>query len=117
MSMAFYQYVEFLLKERKSLEDKLETMDKAELIRFGRQLLATYEQSLRGFEQWFTDFTVMERMDPEMVRDIAKNLIRVGFALLQYDIDVTRTWNKIEEALKKRKEEEDLKKKTAHTIV
>ncbi len=115
--MSFYQYVDFLLKERKNLEEKIESMNKAEMIRFGRQLLATYEQSLKGFDDWFTNFYIMDKMEPKMIREMLKNLVRVGFQLLQYDREVTKTWYEMEEQQKKQEAEAEMKKKAASSIV
>jgi len=115
--MSFYQYVDFLLRERKNLEEKLGSMNKAEMIRFGRQLIATYEQSLKGFDDWFTNFYIMEKMDPKMIRDMLSNLIRIGFQLLQYDRDVTKTWYDLEEREKRQEAEAEMKKKSASSIV
>jgi len=93
-SMASWvQYINFLLQERKSIEAKLDKMGKAELVGFDRQLIEACQQSLKGFDGWFTDFSIMERMDTELVRDIAKNLLRIGFSLLEYDRDVTKLWH------------------------
>jgi len=90
---SWVQYINFLLQERKSIEEKLEKMGKAELVGFDRQLIEACQQSLRGFDMWFTDFSIMEKMDTELVRDIAKNLLRIGFSLLEYDRDVTKLWH------------------------
>jgi len=90
---SWVQYINFLLQERKSIEEKLERMGKAELVGFDRQLIEACQQSLKGFDSWFTDFSIMEKMDTELVRDIAKNLLRIGFALLEYDRDVTKLWH------------------------
>ncbi|RJS74191.1 DUF2153 domain-containing protein, partial [Candidatus Bathyarchaeota archaeon] len=112
--MTFYRYVDYLLKERKNLEEKLKTMSKAEMIRFGRQLIATYQQSLKGFDEWFTNYGIMEKMEPELVRDIVLNLMNIGFELLRYDRDVTMMWLEREQKeLKRKKEEEERKRQTS----
>lgn len=115
--MSFYQYVDFLLREKRNVEEKLESMNKAEMIRFGRQLIATYEQSLKGFDDWFTNFYIMDKMEPKMVRDMVTNLIRIGFQLLEYDRDVTRTWYDMEEKEKRQEAETEMKRKSASSIV
>ncbi|MEM2904245.1 MAG: DUF2153 family protein [Candidatus Bathyarchaeia archaeon] len=115
--MSFYQYVDFLLRERKSIEEKLNSMNKAEMIRFGRQLLATYEQSLKGFDDWFTNFYIMDKMDQNMIKEMIKNLINVGFQLLEYDRDVTKRWYDLEEREKRQQAEAEMKKKSASSIV
>jgi len=96
--MSFYQYIDYLLKERKNLEDKVKHMSKAELIQLGRQLLATYRQSLKGFDEWFTNFYVMDKMDIDMLKDVILNLMRIGFQLLEYDRYITWLWYEKEEA-------------------
>jgi len=90
---SWVQYINFLLQERKSIEEKLDKMVKAELVGFDRQLIEACQQSLKGFDAWFTDFSIMEKMDTELVREIAKNLLRIGFSLLEYDRDVTKLWH------------------------
>jgi hypothetical protein len=96
--MSFYQYIDYLLKERKNLEDKVKYMSKAELVQLGRQLLATYRQSLKGFDEWFTNFYVMDKMDIDMLKDVVLNLMRIGFQLLEYDRYITWLWYEKEEA-------------------
>lgn len=112
--MTFYRYVDYLLRERKNLEDKLKTMDKAKMIRFGRQLIATYQQSLKGFDEWFTNYGIMEKMDTELVRDIVLNLMNIGFELLKYDRDITMMWLERErKEFKRKKEEEERRRQTS----
>jgi hypothetical protein len=89
---SWVQYINFLLQERKNIEQKLDKMGKAELVAFDRQIIEACQQSLKGFDAWFTDFSIMEKMDRELVREIAKNLLRIGFSLLEYDRDVTKLW-------------------------
>ncbi|MEM2848878.1 MAG: DUF2153 family protein [Candidatus Bathyarchaeia archaeon] len=114
--MSFYRYVDYLLKERKNLEEKIKTLDKAEVIRFGRQLIATYQQSLQGFDEWFTNYGIMEKMEPELVREIVTNLMSIGFELLKYDRDITMMWLEREQKEMKRKKEEEEKKKQTSII-
>jgi len=90
--LSYLQYIDFLLKERKDIEEKIKTMNKAEMVQFGRQLIATYLHSLKGFDDWFTTFYIMEKMEPELIREIIRNLIEIGFKLLEYDRDVTHMW-------------------------
>ncbi|MEM1569303.1 MAG: DUF2153 family protein [Candidatus Bathyarchaeia archaeon] len=114
--MSFYRYIDYLLKEKKNLEEKLKTLDKAEVIRFGRQLIATYQQSLQGFDEWFTNYGIMEKMEPELVREIVTNLMNIGFELLKYDRDITMMWLEREQKEMKRKKEEEEKKKQTSII-
>lgn len=111
--MTFYRYIDYLLKERENLEEKLKTMSKAEAIRFGRELIAIYQQSLKGFDEWFTNYGIMEKMEPELVRSIVLNLMNIGFELLKYDRDVTMMWLEREQKELKRKKEEEEKKQTS----
>ncbi|MBS7610540.1 DUF2153 family protein [Candidatus Bathyarchaeota archaeon] len=117
MSSAFYRYIEYLLREQKNLEEKVNTMSKAELVSLGRSLVATYEESLRGFDGWFTNFYIMDKMEEETLKDIVRNLISIGFQLLKYDRDITKAWYEMEMSEKKRMAEEEAKKKTASSIV
>jgi len=114
--MSFYRYIDYLLRERKNIEEKLKTLDKAEVIKFGRQLIATYQQSLQGFDEWFTNYGIMEKMEPELVREIVINLMNIGFELLKYDRDVTMMWLEREQKEMKRKKEEEEKKKQTSII-
>ncbi len=111
--MSFYRYIDYLLRERKNIEEKLKTLDKAEVIKFGRQLIATYQQSLQGFDEWFTNYGIMEKMEPELVREIVINLMNIGFELLKYDRDITMMWLEREQKEMKRKKEEEEKKQTS----
>jgi|YelNatPaOPRAMG01_1025707.scaffolds.fasta_scaffold16117_2 hypothetical protein len=114
--MSFYRYIDYLLRERKNIEEKLKTLDKAEVIKFGRQLIATYQQSLQGFDEWFTNYGIMEKMEPELVREIVLNLMNIGFELLKYDRDITMMWLEREQKEMKRKKEEEEKKKQTSII-
>jgi hypothetical protein len=90
---SWVQYINFLLQEKENIEGKIDGMTKAELIALSRQLSGACQQSLKGFDAWFTDFAIMEKMEAETVRDIARNLLRIGFGLLEYDRDVTKRWH------------------------
>lgn len=114
--MSFYRYIDYLLREKKNLEEKLKTLDKAEIIKFGRQLIATYQQSLQGFDEWFTNYGIMEKMETELVREIVLNLMNIGFELLKYDRDITMMWLEREQKEMKRKKEEEEKKKQTSII-
>jgi len=94
----------------------LEKMGKAELVAFDRQLIEACQQSLKGFDAWFTDFSIMEKMDSELVRDIAKNLLRIGFSLLEYDRDVTKLWHD-KQIVELQKKVEDESKKRGNDIL
>lgn len=94
----------------------MEKMGKAELVAFDRQLIEACQQSLKGFDAWFTDFSIMEKMDSELVRDIAKNLLRIGFSLLEYDRDVTKLWHD-KQIVELQKKVEDESKKRGNDIL
>ena len=113
---SWVQYLNFLIQERKNIEEKLEKMGKAELVAFDRQLIEACQQSLKGFDAWFTDFSIMEKMDNELVRDIAKNLLRIGFSLLEYDRDVTKLWHD-KQIVEWQKKVEDESKKSGNDIL
>ena len=113
---SWVQYLNFLIQERKNIEEKLEKMGKAELVAFDRQLIEACQQSLKGFDAWFTDFSIMEKMDNELVRDIAKNLLRIGFSLLEYDRDVTKLWHD-KQIVELQKKVEDESKKRGNDIL
>jgi len=106
---SWVQYIDYILQTRGNIEERMKLMSKAELIAFCRQLIGACQQSLRGFDAWFMDFTIMEKMDDQMVRDIAGNLLRIGFGLLEYDRDIMKLWHDREsvERLKKAEVERD----------
>ena len=102
---SWVQYIDYILQTRGNIEERMKLMGKAELVAFCRQLIGACQQSLRGFDAWFTDFSIMEKMDDQMVRDIAGNLLRIGFGLLEYDRDVTKLWHDRESVERQKKAE------------
>jgi len=83
----------------------MKRMSKAELVALCRQLIGACQQSLRGFDAWFTNFSIMEKMDDQMVRDKAGNLLHIGFGLLEYDRDITKLWYDRESVERQKKAE------------
>jgi hypothetical protein len=114
---SWLQYISFLLKEKKNIEDRLEKMSKAEMVALNRQLIGACQQSLKGFDAWFTDYYIMEKMDAEMVRDITKSLLRIGFDLLEYDRDITKLWYDMELNDLQKKMEAEAKKRNEGLLI
>jgi hypothetical protein len=114
---SWIQYIGLLLKERKNIEDRLDRMSKAEMVALNRQLVGACLQSLKGFDAWFTDYYIMEKMDTEMIRDITRSLIRIGFELLEYDKNITKMWQERELNDLQKKMEAEAKRKSEGLLI